>query len=218
MPYHISPRSGEPGHCKAAPGNCPFASETDHYETKEAARTAYENSMAAGSASIRKPATVEVLYSPIESPFNSDDYTYLVNGSDTRWLRNEYRIIAKKDGDTSELVVLDEDSQPRIKALVDTSEIPKALDSLSFQGAVHAIAGTPVDERSEKLYADFLAAGGEKENDLILVAGLYRYHSQHNETEGFFNPPATRKTKGRELEKWYGPQAVEVAKKIAATL
>ena len=39
--YHINSK-GEPGACTAAPGNCPFGENTQHYETAEAAREAYE--------------------------------------------------------------------------------------------------------------------------------------------------------------------------------
>jgi len=44
MPFHISPETGNPGACKAKPGNCPFGSVHEHYESKEDARAAYERS------------------------------------------------------------------------------------------------------------------------------------------------------------------------------
>jgi hypothetical protein len=40
--YHISPTTGNPNKCGAKPGNCPFGAPAEHYESKEAARTAYE--------------------------------------------------------------------------------------------------------------------------------------------------------------------------------
>lgn len=40
--YHINPDTGNPGACKAKPGQCPFGAEDQHFSSKEAARTAYE--------------------------------------------------------------------------------------------------------------------------------------------------------------------------------
>lgn len=44
MTFHLNSK-GEPGRCKAQPGNCPFGDETAHYGTKEQARLAYEATM-----------------------------------------------------------------------------------------------------------------------------------------------------------------------------
>lgn len=41
--YHISPSTGNPNICRAQDGNCPFASDEDHYETKAEAREAFES-------------------------------------------------------------------------------------------------------------------------------------------------------------------------------
>lgn len=43
--YHINPATGNPNVCRARAGGCPFASEDNHYDTKEDARAAYEASM-----------------------------------------------------------------------------------------------------------------------------------------------------------------------------
>lgn len=40
--FHINPKSGDAGRCKAENGNCPFGGESEHHPTAEAARAAYE--------------------------------------------------------------------------------------------------------------------------------------------------------------------------------
>lgn len=41
--YHYNPSTGEPGYCRAKPGNCPFiAHGSTHSDSKEGARQAYE--------------------------------------------------------------------------------------------------------------------------------------------------------------------------------
>jgi hypothetical protein len=46
--YHINPRTGNPGICRAEK-SCPFGDmESDHYSSKEAAREAYELEMGSG--------------------------------------------------------------------------------------------------------------------------------------------------------------------------
>ncbi len=39
--YHVNPKTGNPGACKAQ-ANCPFGAEEDHFETRESARKSYE--------------------------------------------------------------------------------------------------------------------------------------------------------------------------------
>ena len=39
--FHIN-RAGNPGPCRAKPGNCPYGDESDHYTSKEDAREVYE--------------------------------------------------------------------------------------------------------------------------------------------------------------------------------
>lgn len=45
MTFHINPVTGNPGECSAKPGNCPYASESEHYGSKDEARFAYEKKM-----------------------------------------------------------------------------------------------------------------------------------------------------------------------------
>lgn len=40
--FHITPKTGNPGSCRAVTGACPFGSTDEHYPTKEAARAAFE--------------------------------------------------------------------------------------------------------------------------------------------------------------------------------
>jgi len=41
--YHYNPSTGEPGYCRAKPGNCPFIAQgSSHSDSKEGARRAYE--------------------------------------------------------------------------------------------------------------------------------------------------------------------------------
>lgn len=44
--YHINPETGRVNKCYAKPGNCRFGADATHYDTKEAARAGYEESMA----------------------------------------------------------------------------------------------------------------------------------------------------------------------------
>lgn len=40
--YHLNPKTGDPGLCRAEDGKCPFGKDAPHYASKEAAREAYE--------------------------------------------------------------------------------------------------------------------------------------------------------------------------------
>jgi len=44
--FHINPKTGEPGSCKATQGGCPFGGDEAHYGSAEDARKAFELSMA----------------------------------------------------------------------------------------------------------------------------------------------------------------------------
>jgi hypothetical protein len=46
MSFHVNPQTGNPGACRAKPGNCPFGSEEEHYASKDAARAGYEEAQA----------------------------------------------------------------------------------------------------------------------------------------------------------------------------
>ncbi len=45
--FHVNPATGEPGICRAR-RNCPFGGAEEHYDSKEAARAAYERKMEDG--------------------------------------------------------------------------------------------------------------------------------------------------------------------------
>jgi len=46
MPFHIHPKTGEAGACKAEQGRCPYGAPNEHYPTREAAQAAFEKSQA----------------------------------------------------------------------------------------------------------------------------------------------------------------------------
>lgn len=44
--YHISPKTGNPNICRAKnEGGCPFGNDSEHFDTKQDARAAYEHKM-----------------------------------------------------------------------------------------------------------------------------------------------------------------------------
>lgn len=53
MVYHISPATGNPNICRAKDGNCPYGGASDHFETKDEARQAYEQKMADTNEDLR---------------------------------------------------------------------------------------------------------------------------------------------------------------------
>lgn len=78
--YHVNP-AGEPGPC-GANKQCPFGGDSDHYETKEAAREAYEKNMAAETlpAASKKSAEGDAEVSKaIYALISSGDDSYLYN-------------------------------------------------------------------------------------------------------------------------------------------
>jgi hypothetical protein len=48
--YHVNKATGEAGACRATKGKCPFGGEAEHFTSREAARQAFESSMAEASA------------------------------------------------------------------------------------------------------------------------------------------------------------------------
>ncbi len=62
--FHINPKSGEPGQCKASKANCPFGGEDKHYPTSELARRAFENSQEATQNEFYQWAMKISTYSP----------------------------------------------------------------------------------------------------------------------------------------------------------
>lgn len=78
--YHVNP-AGEPGPC-GANKQCPFGGDSDHYETKEAAREAYEKNMAGETlpAASKKSAEGDAEVSKaIYALISSGDESYLYN-------------------------------------------------------------------------------------------------------------------------------------------
>lgn len=51
--YHLTAK-GEPGVCRAKPGNCPLGSDSEHFTSADAARTHFENNQGAVLAGARK--------------------------------------------------------------------------------------------------------------------------------------------------------------------
>lgn len=58
MKYHVN-KKGEAGECGATKGNCPFGSESEHFTSPEAARSAYEERQAGVLKGSRKSKQVE---------------------------------------------------------------------------------------------------------------------------------------------------------------
>ncbi len=54
--YHINSKTGNPGACSAAPGNCPFGDESNHFGSEAEARTEFEarNKLQTVSAPVKK--------------------------------------------------------------------------------------------------------------------------------------------------------------------
>lgn len=69
--YHIN-GEGNPGACRAKPGNCPFGSESDHYADAKEARKIYERQqelladIGVGGGPALNPATELALTAPLE--------------------------------------------------------------------------------------------------------------------------------------------------------
>ena len=71
MAQHIN-SNGDPGTCRAKPGNCPFGGENDHYKDKAEARRIYEeqqellSGIGIGPKHPLSPAAERVLTEPLE--------------------------------------------------------------------------------------------------------------------------------------------------------
>ncbi len=68
--FHINPKSGEPGACKANNGGCPFGGDEAHYESTDDARKAFEFSMA-GKEFTHEKNVAELKAKQLANP---DDY------------------------------------------------------------------------------------------------------------------------------------------------
>jgi len=63
--FHVNPKTGNPGECRAEQGGCPFGGEEHHYSSPEKAREAFELSMAAETlASVEKTTWSEWASNP----------------------------------------------------------------------------------------------------------------------------------------------------------
>ena len=70
--YHINPKTGNPGICKASEGQCPFSSKEEHFQSKEEARAFYEESKKSSITLIKYPRTPHLPFS--EGATNDDKY------------------------------------------------------------------------------------------------------------------------------------------------
>ena len=52
--YHINPKTGKAGLCRARSGNCPFGSDEQHFDSLLEAQAAFEKSMASPASKSRK--------------------------------------------------------------------------------------------------------------------------------------------------------------------
>lgn len=220
MAYHINPRSGEPGYCKATTGKCPFASANDHFETKEAARKAYEEHMSETMNPLAKEKPVTVIHLNVDPEAKRDDYTYLAGGWDLPYVVEEYSLYANIDeeSDTADLVVFDEDGLPIARALVEPSEIPKALDEIAFRGAMNRRDEGLEEKEVAELYRSFRKAGGNSERDIQALRIMVRTQKRTGSTDAVFAAKGTRKGKPFDLAERYGPHAEQVARTVAKDL
>lgn len=83
--YHINPGTGKPGQCSAKSGNCPFASDSEHYPSVEAAQAAYEAQQASSTvpAGARKAKTQPEFETVVPAP-EFEQYAGLAKGADVK--------------------------------------------------------------------------------------------------------------------------------------
>jgi hypothetical protein len=221
MAYHINPRSGEPGYCKATAGKCPFASANDHYESKEDARKAYEATMNETMNPLAKEKPATMIHLNVDPNAKRENYTYLAGGWDLPYVVEEYSLYANIDeeSDTADVVMFDEDGLPIVHALVEPSDIPKALDEIAFRGAMYDRNEKRVEEREiDDLYQSFRKAGGNSEADIQALRTMFRVQKKTGSTDILFNSKGTRKGKPFDLAERYGEHAAKVARTVAEDL
>lgn len=71
--FHINPETGNPNKCSAKSGNCPFGSDSEHFESKNEARAHFESKNSEQSLKSSKKV-VEVSSNPVE-PSAANGYT-----------------------------------------------------------------------------------------------------------------------------------------------
>lgn len=72
--FHINPETGNPNKCVAKPGNCRFGADTNHYESKDEARTAYESSMS--GSTLKKSTAAEIEAARVKACREHDEAAY----------------------------------------------------------------------------------------------------------------------------------------------
>jgi hypothetical protein len=133
----------------------------------------------------------------------------------------EYSLYANIDeeSDTADVVMFDEDGIPIAHALVEPKDIPKALDEISFRGAMYDRDEKRPDEKDLKnLYRSFRKAGGSSEADLQALRIMFRTQQKTGSTDIIFNSKGTRKGKPFDLAERYGDHAAKVARTVADEL
>lgn len=83
--YHVNEK-GEPGVCNAREGNCPFASDENHFSTKDDARKFYEDFQSRGTRYISmNRGTVKAFHGSLHK-FDEFDYSKMGrNGAELGW-------------------------------------------------------------------------------------------------------------------------------------
>lgn len=74
--YHINPATGEAGPCRASKGGCPFGTPEEHFDSIEAAREAFEKSMAVAEVPTLAKKTRRRVLSRGEFAANVDSISY----------------------------------------------------------------------------------------------------------------------------------------------
>lgn len=83
--FHVNGK-GEPGECRAREGQCPFASDDNHFATKEAARKFYEDFQQNGTRFLAQNKGRVTAYHGSAHKFEEFDYDRLgANGAELGW-------------------------------------------------------------------------------------------------------------------------------------
>ena len=88
MRYHITAK-GNPGQCRAKPGNCPLSSDDQHYDTMKAARSKAEEKFEAFSAS-----NPRYVIEKLENDAHVNPVLISWLKAQARWTKNEKTVLA----------------------------------------------------------------------------------------------------------------------------
>lgn len=121
--YHINAK-GEPGKCRAWLGNCPFGGDSEHHETAEGARVAFEKSMAEANTpeplrkvEQEKPAfEYDEKYVERDANGNVELYGFEHRGGDfilTKNGDNSYRVDTDYVGNSMDAMTFSYDGDPK---------------------------------------------------------------------------------------------------------